>query len=502
MAALDPSTSTPPAPDAPVTPRQVVVIGGGLAGLVAARQVVRERPGTQVLLLEGTDRVGGKLRLEPVAGHLVDVGAEAMLALRPEAVDLVRDLGAEADLVSPATTSAAIWSRGRLHPVPRATLMGVPADASGLGGLLTEAEVARLEDEQPWPGGSVTEDVSVGDYVTARLGRAVVDRLVEPLLGGVYAGRADQLSLAATMPALWTAAERGDSLRAVAAAAAAARATPPAASDPASPPSERPVFAGLRGGLGRLPELLREDLGEGVEVRLSTLARGLARTDDGFAVLVGPTTDEEWLRADAVVLATPPTAAARLLDATAPAAAAALVEMPTASSAVLSIAFPRDGMPELTGSGFLTPAVDGGLLKGGTFSGNKWAWTADLDPDLVFVRVSIGRLGEEGILQRPDQELVDAALRELAEVLGTDLPEPVDAHVQRWGGGLPQYVVGHVGRMERVRSALAEVPGLEVAGAAYGGVGIPAVIATATSAATRVTAYLDSDAPTHARSSA
>lgn len=264
MAPLDPPTSAPGAPDATPATRHVVVIGGGLAGLVAARQVLRERPGTRVTILEATDRIGGKLRLERVAGHLVDVGAEAMLARRPEAVDLVRELGAEDELVSPATTAASIWSRGRMHPVPRATLMGVPADATGLGGLLTDEERARLEDEQPWPEGPLTTDVSVGGYVGTRLGRAVVDRLVEPLLGGVYAGRADELSLAATMPAVWEAATRGDSLRAVAAAAAAARwgggapssagASPATTADPRSgPPSERPVFAGIRGGIGRLP---------------------------------------------------------------------------------------------------------------------------------------------------------------------------------------------------------------------------------------------------------
>lgn len=511
MAPLDPPTSAPGAPDATPATRHVVVIGGGLAGLVAARQVLRERPGTRVTILEATDRIGGKLRLERVAGHLVDVGAEAMLARRPEAVDLVRELGAEDELVSPATTAASIWSRGRMHPVPRATLMGVPADVTGLGGLLTDEERARLEDEQPWPEGPLTTDVSVGDYVGTRLGRAVVDRLVEPLLGGVYAGRADEMSLAATMPAVWEAATRGDSLRAVAAAAAAARwgggapfsagASPATTADPRSgPPSERPVFAGIRGGIGRLPELLRDDLGDGVDLRTTTIARGLRRRGDGFAVLVGPTTDEEWIDADAVVLATPPAAAGRLLSALAPGAADALAQIPTASSAVISLAFRRDDLPELVGSGFLTPTVEGRLLKGGTFSGNKWAWTGALDPELVFVRVSVGRAGEEATLQRSDADLVAAAVAELGEALSSELTAPVDSHVQRWGGGLPQYVVGHLERMDRLRTAIDEVPGLEVAGAAYGGVGIPAVIATATSAATRATAYLDSSAPTHARS--
>ncbi len=163
----------------------VVVVGGGIAGLTAALEVLEALPSAEVTVLEGSDRLGGKLRREPVAGHLVDVGAESVLALRPEAVDLATRVGAADDLVVPATTAASLWSRGGLMPLPRATLMGVPSDPESARGILTDDEVARLADEQPWPGGALDEDVWVGDYVATRLGDAVVDRLVEPLLGGV-----------------------------------------------------------------------------------------------------------------------------------------------------------------------------------------------------------------------------------------------------------------------------------------------------------------------------
>lgn len=456
----------------------VVVIGGGLAGLVAAREVVRGDPGARVTVLEATDRFGGKLRLESVAGHQVDVGAEAMLAVRPEGVDLVHDLGAGSDLVTPATTSASIWSRGALYAVPRATLMGVPAVGAEVSGLLTVEEAARAEAEVDWPTGAVADDVSVGDYVEARLGSAVVDRLVEPLLGGVYAGRAGELSLAATMPALWQAARAGESLRTVASRVLGAG---------SAPGSGRPMFAGIRGGMGRLPELLRADLtggefGARVWLRENTIARALVHHDEGFAVLVGPTTDEEWLEADAVVVATPAPAAARLLTAVAPRGARALAAIPTASSAVVTMALPRAGMPALPGSGFLVPGVDGHLIKGATFSSAKWAWTDALSPELVFVRASVGRAGEESALHVADADLVAVCAGQLGEALGHRLPAPVDSQVQRWGGGLPQYVVGHLERIAAVRAAVAAVPGLELAGAAYEGVGIPAVIASGTTA--------------------
>lgn len=465
----------------PQAHRRVIVVGGGIGGLVAAHDLAHQRPDVEVLLIEAGDRVGGKLRLATLAGHQVDVGAEAMLAVRPEGVDLVRRLSAGDDLVSPVATGASIWSRGALHPLPRATLMGVPTGPEGLGDLLTPAELARLADEQLWPG-HVETDVSVGDYVGTRLGRAVVDRLVEPLLGGVYAGRADQLSLRATMPALWAAAIAGESLT------AAARRVAPA---PTAGPSARPVFAGIVGGMGRLPQILVDQMPANVSIRTATIVRGLESGPDGtHRVLVGPTIAQEWIEASAVIIATPPSAAGRLLSSVAPGAAMALSEVPTASSAVVSLAFPADRMPDLPGSGFLVPAVDGHLVKGATFSGNKWAWTGALDPGLVFLRASIGRIGDEALLQRDDTDLALACVRELGVALAADLPAPVDTHVMRWGGGLPQYTVGHVDRMERIRAALAAVPGLEVSGAAYQGVGIPAVIATGRAAATAIDAHL------------
>ncbi|KGN42250.1 protoporphyrinogen oxidase, partial [Knoellia aerolata] len=230
----------------------VVVVGGGLAGLTAARDVMLAAPGTRVVVLDAADRVGGKLRRAEVGGHLVDVGAEAVLALRPEATALLADLADPHDVVTPTTTSARVWSRGALHPLPR-TRVGVPFADSVVAGLLDEAEERRMRAETPAP--EVGDDVSVGEYVGARLGDAVVERLVEPMLGGVYAGHARRLSLRATMPGVWEIASRRGSLLE----------PPPATSGSSSTASSagaasRPPFAGLVGGVGRLADLLAEDV--------------------------------------------------------------------------------------------------------------------------------------------------------------------------------------------------------------------------------------------------
>ncbi|WP_457252830.1 protoporphyrinogen oxidase, partial [Pedococcus sp. P5_B7] len=207
---------------------RILIVGGGISGLACAWELSHALPDATITLVDAADRPGGKLRREPVAGVALDVGAESMLARRPEALDLVTELGLDLDVVHPATTAASIWSRGDLHPLPKGTLMGIPSPASSALGILSSAEVARAEAEQPWEAGEF-DDVSVGDYVSARLGEAVVDRLVEPLLGGVYAGQARLLSLRACLPQAFEAARRGESLAAAAAGAATAAAAGAAA---------------------------------------------------------------------------------------------------------------------------------------------------------------------------------------------------------------------------------------------------------------------------------
>jgi oxygen-dependent protoporphyrinogen oxidase len=198
------------------------------------------------------------------------------------------------------------------------------------------------------------------------------------------------------------------------------------------------------------------------------------------------------LRADAVVLATPAAPTSKLLAPHLPAAAATLREIDYASMAIITLAVGAEGPHAfpLPGSGFLVPAVEGRTIKASTFSSTKWAWTAQAAGDLSFLRASVGRYGETTDLQRPDDELVAIAVAEISEALGHQLPRIVDTHVQRWGGALPQYTVGHVDRVARIRAEVAGAPGLELAGAAYGGVGVPACIASGRAAAQAVATHL------------
>jgi oxygen-dependent protoporphyrinogen oxidase len=443
---------------------RVLVVGGGLAGLTAAYVLTGD--GHEATVLEAATAPGGKLRRTEVGGVVVDVGAEAMLNTRPEAVALAAELGL--DVVHPAVQSARIWTRGALRPLPR-SLMGVPVDLAQVraSGVLSEEGLARAGDERP--GLPVGSDLSVGDLVASRLGDEVVDRLVEPLLGGVYAGHARRLSARATVPQLVALAGRGPLLEAQ------------------LPASDRPVFAGLPGGVAGLAEALAGR----VPVRTGVTVRELARTEGGFAVVAGPASAPERIEGDAVVLATPAAPTARLLGRVAPAAAAELAAIDYASVVVVTLAFRAGDVRGLDdSSGFLVPPVDARAIKASTFSFAKWGWVREAGArhGLVHLRTSLGRQGEEATLQRTDDELVDASLADLAEAVGITAP-PVAAYVQRWGGGLPQYAVGHLDRVARIRAAVAAVPGLAVCGAAYDGVGIPAVIASARAAVVT----LDSD---------
>ena len=451
---------------------RVLVVGGGVSGLTAAWQLA-QRPGTDVEVLEAADRVGGVLQTARVGGVLLDLGAESMLARRPEAVDLVHRAGLGADLVHPATVRASVRAGGRSHPLPPGTLMGVPGSAAAVEGLLAPADVERVRAEEELPAPALTDDVSVGRYVADRVGPAVVDHLVEPLLGGVYAGHAHDLSLQATVPALWAHARRGGSLLAAVRAAAATR-----------PAGGGPVFAGLRGGVARLPQALAA----GLAVRTGTPVGGLRRTPDGWAVETPAGTEH----ADAVVLAVPAPVAARLLAAAVPAAAAELRAVRTASMVIAAFAVPAAELAGLEGSGILVPPVEGaaeGLhVKALTLSANKWDWVAEQSPDVRVLRVSLGRAGETQALTADDADVVRWATADAGRLLGREL-HPLDSVVVRWSDGLPQYAVGHLARVERLRAAVASAGRLAVCGSVLDGVGIPACVAAATRAAAEVAAF-------------
>ncbi|WP_447009731.1 protoporphyrinogen oxidase [Saccharothrix hoggarensis] len=463
---------------------RVAVVGGGISGLAAAHRLRHLLgPDAEITVVEQSDRLGGKLRTIEVGGRAFDVGAEAFLHRRPEAAELVAELGLADRLVHPTKAAASIHAAGATRPIPAHTLMGVPASVEAVRQVLSDDGLRRVAAEPGLPPIRLDgADVAVGALLRERFGPEVGDRLVGPLLGGVYAGRTDVLGLRATMPQLATALDSG-----VGSLLAAAATTMPA------PPQPRvarpPVFGTLRDGLSTVVTRLAD--ASKPEVRLGLPVRALVRREHGWRLEIGSAAAPTRFDVDGVVLAVPAPAARKLLADAVPAASRRYAEVEVASMAVVALALPPGTeLPDRSGVLLAEGEVasDGVpfTAKAFTFSSRKWAHLAG---EPVLVRGSVGRHGEAHLLQRDDADLVAAVRHDLHQLTGVTA-QPIDTAVTRWGGGLPQYGVGHLDVVRGIEDAVAGVPGLAVAGATLHGVGIPACIATADAAAARVAAHV------------
>lgn len=469
----------------------VVIVGGGISGLAAAWFLTQgpHGPRASVTVLEAADRFGGKVRVRDFGGVPMDSGAESLLAARPEAVNLCRDLGLET--VPAATTQAAIFSRGRMRPIPRGLLTGVPTDLRKLAasGILSLPGLLRIPLDHVLPRTVLHGDISVGDYVTTRLGSEVTDRLVEPLLGGVYAGRADSLSLQMTVPALYRAAsQRKSVLDAASSVLADGRKT--------VGPRKGPVFVGLAGGVGSLIGALVEELQRrGAHLNRSAVVQQVRKRAARWDVVVGDGRGKYVTHtADAILFATAAPQTAQLLEPVNGSAAEELRGIEYADVAVVTLGYPANEARLLHGSGFLVPPVEGRAIKAVTYSSSKWSWVSrqarSNAPDgLVILRASLGRAGDPITSQMSDDELAQTAADDISAMIG--LPRrPAIQMVTRWDQGLPQYAVGHRTRVADTREWLLNTPGLGVCGAAYEGVGIPACIGSAQAATSAMLAQL------------
>lgn len=434
--------------------RRVVIVGGGVTGLATAWRL-HGTPGLELTVLEAAERLGGQVATVPFAGTRIDVGAEAFLARRPEAAQLARELGLGDELVSPATGQVYVWSRGRLRPLPEGTVLGAPTDlvAVARSGVLSPVGVLRAAVEPLLVRRHVAGDQSVADLLGRRFGREVVDTLVEPLVGGVYAGSADQLSVAAAAPMIASAAASHRSLL-VGLMAMRARVGPNAG----------PVFLTVRGGLDQLVDRMAAPLADRVH-------RGVAATaleHDGTEFRVH--THHGVHAADDVVLAVPAAAAAQLVAPIAPSAARELIGVRTASVAVVALAYEQAAAAAVpAGSGFLVPRTERRLIKAATFVSQKWAHHAAHDRFLV--RASVGRADDASGLDLDDDDLAVRVDAELRWATGITAPA-VERRVVRWSQALPQHEVGHLARVDRLRAALESVPGLHIGGAALEGIGL------------------------------
>ncbi|HVF32293.1 MAG TPA: protoporphyrinogen oxidase [Acidimicrobiales bacterium] len=446
-----------------------VVVGGGISGLAAAHALVEA--GADVTLVEADDRLGGKIRTSEFDGRPVDEGPDAFLARVPHAVELSKRLGIADDLVSPGTGSASLWLDGRLQPIPTGLVLGVPVDFGPLAesGVLSDEGLARARREPELPGLPLTDDVTIGDLIRQRYGPEVHERLVDPLLGGINAGRTEELSLDVGAAQLAAVARRAASLTEGLQQQRAAH--PP---DPSAP-----VFYAPRGGMGALVDALATSLrASGADLHTSSPVAAIERRADRWLV-IGE--DGAVHDADAVVVTTPAHAAAPLLAPHSPDAARALAGVAYASVTLVTLAYDADTVTRpLAGSGFLVPRTEGRLLTACSVFSNKWPHLARAGS--VTLRASVGRSGDERGFDLDDDALVAAVHDELAGVLGLTAP-PTATRISRWRRSFPQFPAGHLASMDGLEAAMrVGAPGIAVTGAYLRGVGIPACIGAAQAA--------------------
>jgi oxygen-dependent protoporphyrinogen oxidase len=507
--------STTPDPTRP-TGRVVAVIGGGMAGLSAAWELSQQHDGDtpSIVVLEAGSRPGGKVRSTEFCGRTVDLAADAFLARRPEASGLCDELGLTDALVAPGTSGASLWIRDRLRLMPDGVNLGVPTKAwpAIRSGILGPAGLLRAGFDlvAPHRGDQRdTQDRSVGDIVGSRLGQQVVERLVDPLVGGIHAGGIVDLSAEATFPALLAAGRQSGSL------IRALRRPPTPGQTPSAPPLlpgavPPPVFWSLLGGSARLPaELATALAARGTAVHTGVAVESMDRLPDGESGrtwrlnlagdaggvpdTTGSSDTGRTLDVDAVVLAVPAGQAAGLLERHAPLASSLLGSIEYSSVTVVTLSLTTGSIrSELVGTGFLVPRtspINGrtALITGCTYLTRKWPDLARPDDELI--RLSVGRHGDVRPDSLDDDELTAATVAELSAVLDITAP-PRQSLVTRWDGAFPQYTVGHLSRTSTIELAVAALPGVAVAGAAYHGVGIPAVVGSGRSAARTVLASL------------
>lgn len=440
----------------------VAVVGGGISGLAAAWEL-RDR--AELTVFE-PERLGGRILTEPFEGRPVDCGPDAFLTRAPGATELCAQLGID-DLVAPAAGYALIWWRGRLEPIPEGTVLGAPTRIRPLlrSRLVSPLGVLRAAADLVLPARVPTGDVSVRQLLAGRYGTEVADRLVDPLIGSIHAGRSDQLSAEATVPQLFTAAARSRSLiRALAPTAVRSSAT--------AGEGTAPIFLAPRSGMQQLVDVLAARLRDG-GVKFE------AERVDSLRGLGGEGVELAGRRFDACVLAVGAGEAARMMG---PAAPPSLGSVPTASVAVVTMGYPRLELPDGV-SGLLVPRQEGHLMTACSFASQKWPhWSG---PDRTLMRISAGRFGDDRIDRMDDEALAGQLAGELARALGNPAAaSPEHWRVNRWPGAFPQYVVGHVRLVEKVEEYLRrEMPQVALCGSSYRGVGIPACIAAARAAA-------------------
>ncbi len=459
-------------------PFHVVIIGGGISGLSTAFFVMEEAKQHQLhvqcTVVERDTRWGGKILTNQTEDLLIEGGPDSFLTSKPWAMELCRTLGLEDHLIPTKAENNRTFSlcRGVLRELPQGLLAFRPQRVETLvsGGLLSWRGLLRMGAERFWPTSSAGQsEETLGSFFRRRFGDEAFDYLIEPLVAGIYAGDADELSMEATFPRFKELEqEHGSVIKGMRAAQAKAQ----AGVAPRSSGSTPSLFMTLRNGLGTLIETLTQRLnGHGVELLTGCCCQKIqasVQQKGKFSVVLE---NDKMLNADAVVLATPAFRTAEMIRQLEPEAANILADIPYASTATISMTYPTELVEaHIRGFGFVVPRKEQRPLLAGTWTSLKWPNRSKKGETLV--RCYVGGRGRQGIFERDDRELVKTVQQELQSIAKIACPATY-TEVHRWMQGMPQYIIGHQARVAKIRERLQPWPLLHISGAGLSGIGIP-----------------------------
>ena len=471
----------------PSTKRDVVVIGAGIAGLAAARWLVQHRPEIKLTVIEQDTRLGGKILTERVDGFVIEGGPDTFLAYKPRGVGLCRELGLEGRLegTNPDRRRTFILREGKLFDLPEGLTGLIPSHFGPMirTRLISPLGKMRMALEPFIPPKAPGSDESLASFVRRRLGREAYDRMVEPLMGGIYAGDGNRLSLAATFPQLRETELRHGSLTRGMLHARRHKGN----GHQQAPRRPASAFLTPRTGLAEIIEALEQRLA-GADVRKRTTAvRVEPLPGEGYHVRLA---GQDWIETSSVILATPAFVSAQLVEGFDPQMGAELGSIPYTSTATVSLAFPLSAFPRaLDGYGYIVPQAEGRPILACTWTSTKFPHRA---PDgFALIRAFIGKAGKEDLLDADDQALVLMVRTELDQVMGVRTT-PILQRVFRWPQAMPQYTLGHPDRLARLERRLDAHPGLQLAGSAYRGIGLPDCIASGEAAAAAALSHVQS----------
>lgn len=458
--------------------KHVVITGGGITGLSAAFYLQKAASETiTITLVEADSRLGGKIQTDRSNGSVIETGPDSFLERKQSAAQLVKDVGLEEELVRNKTGQAYVLNDDTLYPIPKGAVMGIPIALSPFleTKLFSAAGKLRAGADLLLPRSNAEGDISAGNFFRRRLGNELVDRLIEPLLSGIYAGDLDRLSLSATFPQFLDVEQRARSLM---------KGMRQSRGKPSSSPKTKGQFLTLKHGLQSLVDAVEEQLAN-VNILKGTSAEQIKKQDNGYTVDLQ---DGKHLDADAVISTLPHPVHESILPSYPFLQSLSDIDATTVATVVM--AFPESAVNiDQEGTGFVVSRKANYTITACTWTHKKWPHTT---PDgKVLLRCYVGRAGHEGIVEESDETIVQTALSDLNRVVRIK-GGPEFYKITRWRQAMPQYIVGHNQWLEQLRNGLRrDLPGVFLAGASYEGVGIPDCIDQGKQAVEQVIEYLN-----------